>query len=371
MLKGKFDIPLDFFHLDLLQTSSPPLIGVDISSSSIKIVEISESPKRGGDIVERYAIEPLPADAVSDGNINNLDAVSDALRRAWKRLGTRIKNVSLALPAAAVISKKIMLPAGMREDDLEFQVETEANQYIPFALDEVNLDFQVLGPSQTNPEEIEVLLAASRKANVEDRVAAAQTAGLKAIVVDVEPYAAEAAFDAISSQLPGGGVDQCLALIDIGANVMNVNVLRNGQSIYMRDQQIGGNQLTQQIQSTFGLSNEEAEAAKRNGGLPDNYENDVLAPFRENVATEVTRALQFFYTSTQFNEVSYIILAGGCAAVAGIDDAVASRTQVNTLVANPFSLMTLSSRIKPRQLQQDAPALMIACGLALRRFDPS
>ncbi len=366
MIKGNFDIPLDF-----LQTSTPPMIGVDISASSIKILELSEAPKKGGYIVERYAIEALPSDAVSDGNINNLDAVSEALRRGWKRMGTRIKNVSLALPAAAVISKKIMLPAGLREDDLEYQVESEANQYIPFALEEVNLDFQVIGPSPTNPEEIEVLLAASRKANVEDRVAAAQSAGLKAVVIDVEPYAAEAAFAQIRAQLPGGATDQCVAVVDIGANVMNVNVLRNGQSVYMRDQQIGGAQLTQQIQSAFGLSAEEAETAKRNGGLPENYESDVLSPFRENVAMEVARALQFFFTSTQYNEVSYIVLGGGCAALAGLDEAVATRSQVNTLVANPFELMTLSSRIKPRQLQTDAPALMIACGLAMRRFDPS
>ncbi len=366
MIKGNFDIPLDF-----LQTSTPPMIGVDISSTSVKLLELSESPKKGGYIVERYAIEELPSDAVSDGNINNLDAVSEALRRAWKRMGTRIRNVSLALPAAAVISKKIMLPAGLREDDLEYQVESEANQYIPFALEEVNLDFQVIGPSPTNPEEVEILLAASRKANVEDRVAAAQSAGLKAVVVDVEPYAAEAAFEQIRSQLPGGAEDQCVAVVDIGANVMNVNVLRNGQSVYARDQQIGGAQLTQQIQSAFGLSAEEAESAKKNGGLPENYESDVLTPFRESVAMEVARALQFFFTSTQYNEVNYVVLAGGCAALAGLDEAVATRTQVSTLVANPFEQMTLSSRIKPRQLQTDAPALMIACGLAMRRFDPS
>jgi len=347
------------------------MIGVDISSSSVKMVELSEAPKKSGYVVERYTIEPLPQDAVTDGNINNLDAVSDALRQAWKRMGSRIKNISLALPAAAVISKKILLPSGLREDELEIQVESEANQYIPFALEEVNLDFQVIGPSPTNPEEIEVLLAASRKANVEDRVATAQAAGLKTIVVDVEPYAAEAAFEQVRAQLPGGAADQCIALVDIGANVMNVNVLRNGQSVYMRDQQIGGAQLTQQIQNAFGLSAEDAEAAKRNGGLPDNYESEILTPFRESVATEVTRALQFFFTSTQFNEVSYIVLAGGCASLSGLDDAVATRTQVSTLVANPFAQMTLSSRIKPRQLQMDAPALMIACGLAMRRFDPS
>ncbi|MBI5626164.1 MAG: pilus assembly protein PilM [Nitrosomonadales bacterium] len=366
MLKVNFDIPLDF-----LSASAPPLIGVDISSSSVKMVELSQSSKKDSYIVERYAIELLPKDAITDGNINNLDAVSETMQRAWKRMGTRIKNISLALPAAAVITKKILLPAGMREEDLESQVESEANQYIPFALEEVNLDFQVIGPAPDNPEELEVLLAASRKANVEDRVAAAQLSGLKTVVVDVEPYSSEIAFEQIRNQLPEGAVDKCVALIDIGASVMNVNVLRNGQSVYSRDQQVGGNQLTEQIQSAFGLSAEEAESAKRSGGLPDNYESDVLSPFRENVVTEIARALQFFFTSTQYHEVDYVVLAGGCAALPGLDDAVATRTQVSTMVANPFALMALSSRIKPRQLQADAPSLIIACGLALRRFDPT
>ena len=366
MLKGNFDIPLDF-----LRTKTPPLIGVDICSSSIKIVELSESSKNSGYVVERYAIEPLPKGAVSEGNINNLDAVAEALRRAWKRIGTRIKNVSLALPAAAVITKKILLPSGLREEDLEYQVEAEANQYIPFAIEEVNLDFQVIGPAPGNAAEVEVLLAASRKANVEDRVAAAQVAGLKAVVVDIETYAAEMSFGQICAQLPGGAVDQCVALIDIGSSVMNVNVLRNGQSVYTRDQQLGGEQLTQMIQNAFGLSLEEAETGKRNGGLPESYESDVLEPFCESVAGEIARALQLFATSTQYNEVSYIVLAGGCATLSGLDDLVATRTQVSTLVANPFAQMTLSGRIKPRQLQLDAPSLMIACGLAMRRFDPS
>lgn len=366
MLKVNFDIPLDF-----LRASAPPLIGVDISSSSVKMVELSMSPKKDGYIIERYAIELLPKDAITDGNINNLDAVAETMQHAWKRLGTRIKNVGMALPAAAVITKKILLPAGMREEDLEIQVESEANQYIPFALEEVNLDFQVIGPAPDNPEELEVLLAASRKANVEDRVAAAQLAGLKTVVMDVEPYAAEMAFEQIRMQLPDGAMDKCVALIDIGASVMNVNVLLNGQSVYSRDQQVGGNQLSEQIQTVFGLSAEEAESAKRSGGLPDNYESDVLSPFRENVVAEIARALQFFFTSTQYHEVDFIVLAGGCATLPGLDDAVATRTQVSTMVANPFALMKLSSRIKPWQLQADAPSLIIACGLAMRRFDPS
>jgi len=366
MILGKLNISLDFLY-----TKTPPLLGVDICSSSIKIVELSESANKNGYVIECYVIEALPQNAVSDGNVNDLEAVSECMRRAWKRMGTRIKNISLALPSAAVISKKIFLPSGLNEEDMEYQVETEANQYIPFAIDKVSLDFQVIGPAPGNTAEIEILLAATRNANVEDRVAVAQVTGLKVVVMDVEHYAAEMAFDQIRLQLPGGAVDQCVALVDIGANVMNVNILRNGQSMYMRDQQMGGGQLTQHIQNAFGLSVEEAEAGKLNGGLPENYESDVLAPFRESVAGEVFRAIQLFFTSTQFNEVSYIVLAGGCAALFNLDDAVATRTQVKTLVANPFAQMTLSGRIKQRQLQIDAPALMIACGLAMRRFDPS
>ena len=206
MIKVNFDIPLDF-----LWAKTPPLIGVDISASSIKMVELSETSKKGTYNVDRYAIELLPKDAITDGNINNLEAVSETMLRAWKRMGSRIKNVGLALPAAAVITKKILLPAGLRDEDLEYQVESEANQYIPFALEEVNLDFQVIGPAPENAEELEVLLAASRKANVEDRVAAAQLAGLKTLVMDVEPYAAELAFEQISLQLPDAAEDKCVA----------------------------------------------------------------------------------------------------------------------------------------------------------------
>ncbi|HVS26864.1 MAG TPA: pilus assembly protein PilM [Burkholderiales bacterium] len=359
MPKGKFN----FF-----EARTPPLLGVDISSSAVKMVEISEAGK-GGYKVERYTIEPLPKDSVVDGNISNLEAVSESVKRGWKNMGTRIKNVALALPAAAVITKKIVLAGGQSEEDLELQVETEANQYIPFSLDEVNLDFQVLGPAPSNPDEIEVLIAASRKEKVEDRVAAAEAAGLKALVMDVESFATQSAFELIESQLPNNGKEQVVAIVDIGTAIMNVNVLHNGQSVYTREQPFGGNQLTQEIQRQFNLSAEEAEKAKRSGNLPENYQTDVLQPFMDTLALEVARALQFFFTSTPFSQVHHILLAGGCAIIPGLDDVVASRTQVNIMIANPFANMALSSKIKPRQLSADAPALLIACGLAMRRFD--
>src|SRR5450432_2015430 len=229
MLKEKLDSALAF-----LQTKSPPLIGVDISSSALKLVELSEAGK-GAYRLDRYAIEPLHKDVVSDGNIANLDQVSEALRRAYKRLGSRNRNIAMALPTAMVITKKIIVPAGQTEEELELQVEAEANQYIPFALDEVNLDFQILGPAPNSPEDVEVLIAASRKEKVEDRVAVAEVGGLKAIVMDIDAFAAQTAFELMEAQLPEGGRDQVIALVDVGASMMNVNVLRNNQSVYMRE----------------------------------------------------------------------------------------------------------------------------------------
>lgn len=353
--------------LDFLKPKTPPMLGVDISSSAIKMVELSDTGKAF--CIERYVIEPLPKDAVVDGNVANLEAVGDAIKRAWRLMGTRVRNVALALPAAAVITKKITIPAEQSESEMETLVEAEANQYIPFALDEVNLDFQVIGPSPATPDEVEVLVAASRKEKVEDRVAAAESAGLKALVMDVESFATLTAYELIQRQLPGEGANQVVAIVDIGATMMHINVLRNGQQIYFREQAFGGNQLTQDIQRRYNLSSEEAEAAKRSGGLPENYEAEVLQPFMDGLALEVSRALQFFYTSTQFNKVDHILLAGGCGGINGLDEVVANRTQVGTMIANPFLNMTQSSRIKPRQLLVDTPSLLIACGLAMRRFD--
>jgi type IV pilus assembly protein PilM len=367
MLKEKLDFGGDALS-SLFKAKSPPLIGVDISSSSVKMVELADA-SRGRIRLERYAIEPLPKDAVVDGNIMNLEAVGDSVRRGWKRMGTRIKSLAMALPSAQVITKKITVPAGLREDELETQVETEANQYIPFALEEVNLDFQILGPAPNSPEDVEVMIAASRKEKVEDRVAVAEFGGLKAVVMDIDSFAAQTAFELMETQLPDGGREQLIALVDVGASMMNINVLRNDQSVYMREQPFGGNQLTQEIQRHYNLSAEEAEAAKRNGGLPDGYEMEVLQPFMDTLALEVTRALQFFYTSTQYNQINHIFLSGGCATIPGLDQVVAKRTEVNSIVANPFSTMQVSPKIKQRQLLQDASALVVACGLALRRFD--
>lgn len=344
------------------------MIGLDISSSAVKLVELADVNGRKRRL-ERYAIEPLPRDAVSDGNIAQLDAVADAVRRAWKRMSTTTRLVAMALPAGAVITKRIILPADLRETEMEVQVESEANQYIPFAIDEVNLDFQVIGPAPGGEDEVEVLIAASRKEKVLDRVAVAEAAGLRPQIMDVESFAAQAALELIAAQLPEGGKNRIIALVDAGANMLKTTVFRNDQQLYSREQAFGGNQLTQDISRQYGMNPDEAESAKRTGSLPENYEIDLLRPFMDTLALEVSRALQFFFTSTTFNQVDNIVLAGGCAVIPGLDQIVAGRTQVPTMTANPFSGMDLAQRIRPKSLSADAPALLAACGLALRRFD--
>lgn len=357
------------FPLALFSRSSA-LIGCDISSSAVKLVELSEGGG-GGYRLERYAIEPLPKDAVVDGNIANIEAVGGALKRAHSSMGGSVKSVAMGLPAAAVITKKVVLSGNQSEDSMEVQVQSEANQYIPFSLDEVNLDFQVVGPAPSGLDEVEVLIAASRKEKIEDRVAVAEAAGLKAVVMDVESFAAQAAFELLCTPASGITPKNVVVIVDIGALVTRATVLHDGQTVYSREQQIGGNQLTLEIARTYSLSPEAAETGKRGGTLPPGYPNEVLAPFNEKVALEVQRALQFFFTATQFTRVDHIVLTGGCAVLEGLEALVAERTQIRTIVANPFSNMGLASRIKPRQLLADAPGLMVACGLALRRFDPS
>lgn len=353
---------------DFFSDKTPPLIGVDISSTSVKMVELTEG-SRGNYRLDAYSIASIPKDAVVDGNITGLEQVADAVSRAWKMLGSREKRLAMALPGAAVITKKVLMQASLREEDMEFQVEAEANQYIPFSLDEVNIDFQVLGPAPNSADDVEVLIAASRKEKIEDRVAAAEGAGLKVVVMDVETYATEAAYALVANQFPNKGADQTIMIVDVGAAMMHVNVLHNNQSVYIREQTFGGAQLTLEIQRRFGLSAEEAEIAKRKGGLPESYEAEVLQPFVQSLALEVARALQFFTSSTQYNHVDHIALAGGCASIAGVDLAVQERAQVNTVIINPFSSMEINSRLKQQQVIADAPALITACGLALRRFD--
>jgi type IV pilus assembly protein PilM len=340
------------------------MVGVDISSTAVKLVEFSKL--KDGYRVESYGVEPLPANAVTEKNIQDIEAVGDALRRAVKKSGTRAKHAALAVAGSAVITKKILMPANLNDEEMESQIQLEADQYIPYPLDEVNLDFEILGEAPNNSESVEVLLAASRSENVGARTAVAELAGLIAKIVDVEAYTIESAYKLITDQIPDYGVDKTTAVVDIGATMTSLNVIEDGKLIYTREQPFGGKQLTEEIMRRYGLSFEDAGRVKKEGGLPENYEPEVLQPFKQTMAQQVGRFLQFFYSSSEHEHVDYIALAGGCSSIPGIAEMVESNLSIAAGVANPFANTKLSNRVAKQRIAHDSPALMIACGLALR-----
>jgi type IV pilus assembly protein PilM len=351
----------------LFSRQPAPLIGLDISSSSVKLVELGRG-KDGGLVLERCAVEQLEKGWITDGNVEKFEEVADAVRRVVKKSGTKTKNVAMSLPASAVITKKIVLPGGLSDAELELQVESEANQYIPFSLDEVSLDFCVVGPSSSSAGDVEVLIAASRKEKVQDRQGLAEAAGLKPVVVDVESYASRLATGRLIDGLPNKGVDTMVALFEVGAMTTSMQVIRNDEVLYDRDQAFGGAQLTQLIVRQYGFSPEEAETKKRSGELPEDYESGVLRPFVDNLAQEIGRALQFFFTSTPHNRVDYVMLAGGSASLPGLTDAITAQTSFACQVLNPFEGMAMGGGVREKKMRREAPSYLSACGLAMRRF---
>ncbi|MCJ1883548.1 pilus assembly protein PilM [Pseudomonas sp. QE6] len=353
--------------LGLFNKKANTLLGIDISSTSVKLLELSRSGGRYK--VEAYAVEPLPPNAVVEKNIAELEGVGQALSRVVAKARTGVKTAAVAVAGSAVITKTIEMDGGLSEDELENQLKIEADQYIPYPLEEVAIDFEVQGASARNAERVDVLLAACRKENVEVREAALALSGLTAKVVDVEAYALERAFSLLGDQLGGNADELTVAVVDIGATMTTLSVLHHGRTIYTREQLFGGRQLTEEIQRRYGLSVEEAGLAKKQGGLPDDYDSEVLQPFKDAVVQQVSRSLQFFFAAGQFNDVDYILLAGGTASIPDLDRLIQQKIGTPTLVANPFTDMVLSGKVNAGALASDAPALMIACGLAMRSFD--
>ena len=352
--------------MSLLSRKKPVILGLDISSTSVKLLELEQD----GDNfrVQSLAVEPLPDNAVVEKNFQDVEAIGETIQKAVKRSGTKAKLAAVAVAGSAVITKIINMPANLSENELELQIQQEADQYIPYPLEEINLDFEVVGSTANNPDSVDVLLAASRSENIENRTDALDIGGLTAKIVDVEAYTVENVAPLLTAQMEDAGKDKIIAIIDIGATMTSLNVIENGNLIYTREQNFGGKQLTEEIMRRYGLAYEEAGRLKKSGGLPDNYIPEVLEPFKETIAQQVGRFLQFFYTSGQHNPVDLIALAGGCASIPGIDELVESQLGITTVIANPFANMSLSSKVNPQSLSKDAPSLIIACGLALRSF---
>ena len=348
--------------MSFFKSKAKAMVGLDISSTTVKLLELSRHGS--GYRVESYAVEVLPPGSVIEKNITDEAAVADTVRQAVISSKCKAKEAAVAVAGSAVITKVIDMPSGLNDEALESQITIEADQYIPFPLDEVSIDFEVQEQSTENPDQVKVLLAACRRENVDLRAGVLEQAGLHPKVVDVEAYTIERAFPLIAGQWE----DQVVAIVDIGATMTTLSILSNGRIIYTREQLFGGKHLTEEIQRRYGLSVEEAGLAKKQGGLPEDYESEVLASFKDAVTQQVTRSLQFFFSSSQYDEVDHIVLAGGVASIEGLAELIQDRLEVSTTMANPFINMSVASRVNTVALANDAPALMIATGLALRSF---
>ena len=352
----------------LIAKKHRPLIGLDITTSSVKLIELGMA---GGQYrVESYAAEATPQNSVNEKAVVDPTSVGDVVRRAVKRSGARSRECAIAISGDAAITKIIQMPASLSEGELEGQVELQADQYIPFPMEEVSYDFEILGPAEHDPDMIDVLLVATRTENVEQRQAAVEAAGLKARIVDVEAFALENACRLLKHQMPDEGIEHNVAVVDFGASSTTFSVLRDLKVMYTRDFAFGGQQLTEEIMRTYGLSLEDAGRAKKEGGLPSNYEPEVLDPFIDDMTQQVSRSLQFFLASGGGREQpEQILVCGGCANIPGVADVIGSRVGVPTEIGNPLGDMKLASRARSAGVMKDATALLTACGLALRSFD--
>lgn len=349
----------------LFTKSNKQLVGVDITATSVKMVEITR--QQGLFHLKSYGVEPLQLGHVADKNIADVEAVGEAIHRLYSTHGFSTKQAATAVSGASVISKIIDMDSNMSDVERESQIRLDADQYIPYPLSEVNIDFEVLGQSPTSPEQRNVLLVASRSENVEQLVETLAAGGLDTKVVDVESYAIERAFQLIVDSLPGQPTH--VALVDIGHSQTTLYVAKDGEFIYSREQMFGGQQLTESIQNRYGLTYEEAMLNKRTMSLPDDYQREVLMPFMDSVVQQITRSLQFYFSSSQNHQVDHIVLCGGSASILGLASMVEQKLGSRTSIANPFANMTINPKINTDALLIDAPSMMAACGLALRSFD--
>ena len=351
--------------LRLYRKPNKGLMGVDISSTSVKLLELSV--KNGRYWVESYGLSPLIDGSVVEKNILNVENVADALERAMNIANPQSSNAAIAVPTSMVIHKVIEMDADMTDDEREVQIRMDAEQYIPFPLDEVSLDFEVLPEKLNSPNRVNVLLVATRTENVDSRVEVLDLVGVEPKIAEVESYALERSFEVFSDTLPIGV--NLVGILDIGHTMTTLSVMQNGKIIYTREQVFGGKQLTQDVQNRYGLSFDEAGRAKKDRTLPDDYESEVLMPFLDAVVQQAARSLQFFFSSSQFNEIDHILLAGGNANIPGLQKLMQQKLGYRVTVANPFLQMGFSPQIDLRKIENDAPSLLVACGLALRSFD--
>ena len=345
--------------------SSKALVGVDISSTAVKLVELSRIGTQFQ--IENYTVEPLRHGAVVERRISDIDEVVSGLGAALDRVRPKTRQAVAMVPSSAAITKRLTLPAGLSDAEIEVRIQLESDKHIPFPFSEVAFDFQRLAHGEGSDGQQEVLLVACRQQDVEQLSAILARAGLVPAVVDVETFAIERAFALLAPLLaPAATADEAVALVDIGASQSVLHVLYGGSLIYSRDNAVGGHQLTETISERYGLTLEAAEMAKREESLPVDYPAQVLTPFIATLAEQITRSLQFYYTAGRPYAVKQMVLVGGSSVVRGLAEHLTKVCAMPVTVANPLEAMRCAARVDRQSLASAAPSLLGACGLAMR-----
>jgi type IV pilus assembly protein PilM len=345
-------------------------VGLDIGSSSVKAVELSRRGRGKEFELTHLGVASMPAEAIVQGAFLNSSAIVEGIREAIEKAKIRTKNVAAAVSGHSVIVKKVSLPA-MTRDELDEQIRWEAEQYIPFDVNEVNLDFQILNGGGGEGQ-MEVLLVAAKKDLVDDYVQVIREAGLIPAAIDVAAFAVENAFEANYEVRP----DEVVALVNIGAQVVNINIISNGAPAFTRDITTAGNQYTEEIQKALSISFEEAERIKLGGRRSESSQEVVpqeveqaMRSVTETVIGEISRSLDFFSATSADSRIERIVLCGGGASVAGLQAAFQQRTGGKVEIMDPLARMLPSSKFEANYLDEIAPALGVGVGLALRRMD--
>lgn len=350
--------------LNFFNSQQRSLLGIDISSTSVKILEISHSGDRY--CVEGYARAALPEGAMDGVLVKDVEMVASTIKNLLSSTHFTSKKAACAVPESSAISKIIQLDASLSTYEMEELVISEADKYIPYPIDEINIDFNVIGPSLKNPAFHDVLIVASRTENISSRIEMMEKSGLTATIVDVESYAIERACQFLKTQLPAAGEKKNVAIIDIGSIYTHIYVLHDMKMIFSREEEFGGKQLIDLMMGQYGMTRTDARKAIESANLPADYDMMVLEPFKEIVLLQTKRALQFFFSTSHHTYIDHIVLAGGVAKLPAIAELLEEHINIPTTIANPFAQMSFGNKVNPDIITSDSPLLMIACGLALR-----
>jgi type IV pilus assembly protein PilM len=349
------------------------LVGLDIGSQSIKIVEIEHS--KSGRILKNLGIVEISPDLMEEDDVKDIQGIAELIKKLFKRLKIKEKKVAFSVGGYSIIVKRINVQT-MSEEKLLETIHYEAEQYIPFDINDVNLDFQILGENENNRNQMNVLLVAAKKDLIDEYIDLVESAGRQPSIIDVDAFALQNAYEA-SYLSPEEIIDEeeneTVALIDVGATKTSLNILRGATSLFMRDISMGCDQITRQIAAQLECSLDDAEqikTGKLENKLSQEEHDEILSTFSTEWTTEVRRAFDFFYSSFGESDIQRIILSGGGAHVGALRDMLSVETEASVETINPFGNLIISnSKFEPAFLEKIAPQAAIALGLALRRVD--